>query len=73
MPLVNVRVLENVFTPEQKKKMIEKITDAMVSVEGEALRDLTWVYIDEIKEGTLGIGGGVLRASDVHAKQKAGG
>jgi 4-oxalocrotonate tautomerase len=51
MPLVNVQIIENVFTPEQKKEIIQKITDTMVSIEGEALREVTWVKIDEVKEG----------------------
>ena len=40
MPLVNIEVIENVFTPAQKKEMIEKVTDVMISIEGEALRPL---------------------------------
>lgn len=69
MPLVNVQIIENVFSPEQKKAMIAKITDAMVAIEGEALRGVTWVKIDEVKEGNWGIGGQALRASDVHRLQ----
>ncbi len=72
MPLVNVQIIENVFTPEQKKEIIAKVTDAMVSVEGEALRGVTWVKIDEVKEGNWGIGGQTLSAHDVHRMQKAG-
>ena len=72
MPLVNVQIIENVFTPEQKQEIITRITDAMVAVEGEALRQVTWVKIDEVKEGNWGIGGQSLRASDVHRLQKAG-
>jgi 4-oxalocrotonate tautomerase len=72
MPLVNVQIIENVFTPEQKKQIIEKITDAMVSIEGEALRGVTWVKIDEVKEGNWGIGGRALHASDVQGMKKAG-
>jgi 4-oxalocrotonate tautomerase len=71
MPLVNVQIIENVFTPEQKKQIIAKVTDAMVSIEGEALRSVTWVKIDEVKEGNWGIGGQALRANDVHRLQKA--
>ncbi len=71
MPLVNVQVIENVFTPEQKKEIIEQITDVMVAIEGEALRELTWVKIDEVKEGNWGIGGRALRAEDVHRLQKS--
>ncbi len=70
MPLVNIQIIENVFTPEQKQQMINKVTDAMVSIEGEALREVTWVKIDEVKEGNWGIGGQTLRASDVHRLQK---
>jgi len=38
MPLVNVRVIEGVFTPEQKRDMISKLTETMVGIEGESLR-----------------------------------
>ena len=72
MPLVNVQIIENVFTPEQKKQIIERVTDAMVSIEGEALRGVTWVKIDEVKEGNWGIGGQALHAADVHRMKKAG-
>jgi 4-oxalocrotonate tautomerase len=71
MPLVNVQIIENVFTPKQKQEIIEKITDVMVAIEGEALRELTWVKIDEVKEGNWGIGGRALRAEDVHRLQKS--
>jgi 4-oxalocrotonate tautomerase len=72
MPLVNVQIIENVFTPEQKQQIIARVTDAMVAVEGEALRAVTWVKIEEIKEGNSGIGGRGLHASDVHRMQKGG-
>jgi len=70
MPLINVQIIENVFTPEQKKQIVTKLTDAMVAVEGEALRSVTWVKIDEVKEGNWGIGGQPLRAADVHRMQR---
>ncbi len=73
MPLITVQLIENVFTPEQKKQMITKITDAMVSIEGEALRQVTWVKIDEVKEGHWAIGGQPLHARDVHQMQKGRG
>lgn len=37
MPLVNIEVIKGVFTPEQKGALIERVTEAMVSVEGEAM------------------------------------
>lgn len=67
MPLVTIDVIKDVFTPSQKRDLIEKVTDAMVSVEGEALRGVTWVRIQEIQQGDWGIGGALLTAADVHA------
>jgi 4-oxalocrotonate tautomerase len=71
MPLINVKVIENVFTPEQKVKIIETLTDAMVAIEGESLRELTFVLIEEVKQGDWGVGGKTLTASDVHRLQGA--
>lgn len=65
MPLMNVRLIEGVFTPAQKREMIRKLTDAMVSIEGEKMRPVTWVVIDEVKSGDWGIGGNPLTADDV--------
>ena len=67
MPLLNVKMIEGVFTPTQKQEMIRKLTDTMVSIEGENLRPVTWVVVDEIKGGDWGIGGNPLSAADVKA------
>ena len=70
MPLVNIEVIENVFTPAQKKEMIEKVTDAMISIEGEALRPYTLVKIDEAKDGNWSVGGTIVTASDARRLQQ---
>ena len=57
MPLVNVRLIEGVFNDDEKRAMIEKLTDAMVEIEGENMRQVTWVVIDEVKSGDWGLGG----------------
>lgn len=67
MPLVTIDLIQNVFTPVQKQELIRRVTDAMVSVEGEALRGVTWVRVREFGEGHWAIGGQALAASDVHA------
>jgi 4-oxalocrotonate tautomerase len=67
MPLVNVRLIEGVFTPEQKRQMIHQLTEAMVEIEGENLRPVTWVVVEEVKSGDWGIGGNGLTTADVHA------
>jgi 4-oxalocrotonate tautomerase len=67
MPLINVRLIEGVFSDRQKQQIIERLTDAMVSVEGEALRPVTWCVVDEVKSGDWGIGGQGMTAEAVHA------
>ena len=57
MPLIEVHLIEKVFTPEQKRQMISKLTDAMVAIEGENMRDVTWVKISEVASREWGIGG----------------
>ncbi|PRY16882.1 tautomerase family protein [Kineococcus rhizosphaerae] len=69
MPLVTVKVVEGVFTTEQKKEMISRITDAVVDVEGEALRPVTWVLVEEVDSGLWGIGGTGLTTTDVQSLQ----
>jgi len=67
MPLINVKIIEGVFTPKQKQDMIQKLTDTMVSIEGENLRPHTWVVVEEVKSGDWGIGGKSLATADVKA------
>ena len=67
MPFINIKILEGVFNKEQKKDMIEKVTDAMVSVEGENMRPVTWVVVDEVKSGDWGIAGKGYTTEDVVA------
>jgi 4-oxalocrotonate tautomerase len=70
MPLVDIQLIRGVFSPEQKTEMIAKVTDAIVSVEGEALRGVTWVRVQETESGQWAIGGAPLTAAAV--KQMAG-
>ncbi len=67
MPLVTIDVIKDVFTPTQKEDLISNVTDAMIAVEGEAMRSVTWVRINEIEEGDWAIGGQMLNAAAVHA------
>lgn len=67
MPLVDIQLIEGVFTPEQKKKMIEEVTETMVRIEGEPMRGVTWVRVQEVASGEWGIGGKTLTADDVKA------
>jgi len=66
MPLLNVKVIEGVFSDSQKREIIERLTETMVSIEGEAMRGVTWCVVEEVKSGDWGIGGKALTTQDVH-------
>jgi 4-oxalocrotonate tautomerase len=59
---VNVKVNEGVFSATQKK-----VTDAMVKVEDENMRPVTWVVVQEVASGDWGISGNPMHTADVKA------
>jgi 4-oxalocrotonate tautomerase len=67
MPFVNVKVIEGVFSPEQKLEMVRRLTDTMVEIEGENMRPVTWVVVEEVQSGDWGIAGNPLSTADVKA------
>lgn len=67
MPFINVKVIEGVFGSEQKQDMVRRLTDAMVDIEGENMRPVTWVVVEEVKSGDWGIAGNPLTTDDVRA------
>jgi 4-oxalocrotonate tautomerase len=69
MPFVNVKAIEGVLSGAQKTEMIQRVTDAVVSVVGENLRSVTWVAIEDVGSGEWGIGGTPLTTADVKALQ----
>ncbi len=69
MPLIAIHGIEGVFSPEQKAGAIRKVTDAMISIEGEAMRRVTWVRFEEAKSGDWGFGGLTRTAQDIKRLQ----
>ena len=67
MPLVDIQLIKGVFTPDQKQSLITRVTDAVVSVEGEAMRGVTWVRVQETDSGQWAIGGQPLTTEAVKA------
>ena len=67
MPLVNVKLVEGVFSSEQKQQIVRGLTEAMVVIEGENMRPVTWVIVEEVKSGDWGMGGKSLTTADVNA------
>jgi 4-oxalocrotonate tautomerase len=67
MPLLTVKLIEGVFSDSQKQAMIKEVTDAMVRIEGENMRQVTTVVIEEVKSGSWAIGGQSLTTDAVKA------
>lgn len=65
MPLINVKLIEGVFDAAQKQEIVEKLTETMVSIEGERMRPVTWCVVEEVRSGDWGIGGKPLTTTDV--------
>jgi 4-oxalocrotonate tautomerase len=58
MPFVNIKLVEGVFSEEQKHEMAAAITEVMVRFEGsEAFREVVWVLIEELHHDGWHIGG----------------
>jgi 4-oxalocrotonate tautomerase len=72
MPFVNVKLIKGVFDGDQKQEIIEKLTETMVGIEGEAMRHVTWVTVEEVESGDWGIGGKALTTQDVKDLQAGG-
>ena len=67
MPFINVKLIEGVFDARQKQQIVRTLTDAMVSIEGENMRQVTWCVVEEVASGDWGIGGQPLTTADVKA------
>jgi 4-oxalocrotonate tautomerase len=72
MPLVEIKVFEDELSGTEPQDVIKGVTDAIVSVTGEALRPHTWVVINQVCSGHWGIGGTALGLTDVRALQRSG-
>ncbi|MGE4187145.1 MAG: 4-oxalocrotonate tautomerase family protein [Hyphomicrobiaceae bacterium] len=57
MPLVQIKGVGGFLSLAQKQEMIRKVTEAVLSVEGEGLRQVTWVTIEDVQPGAWGVGG----------------
>ena len=51
MPYVAVKLIKGVFDDNQKQEMLTRLTETMVDIEGEAMRPVTWVTIEEVASG----------------------
>lgn len=65
MPLVQIKGISGYLTLPQKQEIISKVTDAIVSVEGEGLRPVTWVLIEDVASGEWGVAGKPVTTEDL--------
>jgi 4-oxalocrotonate tautomerase len=56
MAIIQVKLIEGVFSEWQKRRIVQRLTEAMVAIEGEELRPLTWVTVEEVNLGDWGRG-----------------
>jgi 4-oxalocrotonate tautomerase len=57
MPIVDVKVMEKVLSPNQKQSIAEGITQVFADVVGEPVRPATWVVIQDVTSGQWTMGG----------------
>jgi 4-oxalocrotonate tautomerase len=69
MPLVDIKLIEGVFSEDEKKKLIKDVTDVIVSFMGENLRSHILVVVQEVKSGSWGVGGQAIGFEEVRAMQ----
>ena len=73
MPFIAIKVFEKELPAAQTAEMIRDVTEAIIPFVGEGLRDSTWVVVEEVKSGALGIGGKALRLGDIRGVQSKAG
>lgn len=71
MPFIDIKVIQGVFTPEEKRELVERVSEAVIAVEGEALRPVTHTALTETPSGEWAIGGQTYTADDVKALRSA--
>ena len=72
MPLIDVQVLEGVYSDEEKAQIIEKVTRAFGEVAGQTMADATSVRIHEIRSGSWGYAGKPMTTQDGLAMRERG-
>lgn len=69
MPFIDIKVIEGVFTPAEQQELVERVSEAVIAVEGEPLREVTHTVVTETPSGSWAIGGQAMRTEDVKAKR----
>jgi 4-oxalocrotonate tautomerase len=67
MPFVEIKLIEGEIPEEKIEKLIESVTDVLVSFIGENIRGVTHIAIQEIKSWYWGAGGKAVGLDDIQA------
>jgi 4-oxalocrotonate tautomerase len=67
MPIVDIKVIQGVFTTEEKQLLVKRVSETVIALEGDALRPLTHVGITETANGEWAMDGKYYTAKDVKA------
>jgi 4-oxalocrotonate tautomerase len=67
MPLIDVRLLEGVFSRDERHQLAEGLIDAVVGVKGESFRTETEVLITEVPVGNWYERGALISTESVGA------
>jgi len=51
-----IELMEEIFTPVQKREIISKLADAFILINGKKMRSAAWVSMEEICNGHWRIG-----------------
>jgi 4-oxalocrotonate tautomerase len=65
MPFIDVKVLEGVFSDDEKLTIAQGMTEAFINVAGEAARPVTVVVIEDVPSGQWTIGSNALTTAGV--------
>ena len=71
MPVIEINVIEGAFTHEEKREMVERLTEALLEIGGEGIRAKTHALIVETPSGEWAVGGRALAAKDVDSMRSA--
>ena len=71
MPFVDIKVIEGVFSHDEKREAVERVTEALLDTWGEGLRKSTHVVISETPSGEWAVGGRALTTDDVNTEMRS--
>jgi 4-oxalocrotonate tautomerase len=65
VPLIQVKLIEGLFTSPQKQEIVERLSEALIEIAGEGMRPVTWCIVEEVPSGGWAVGAHALTADDL--------